>query len=121
MRKIKKAALAASMLTMAYMPAIAGDTPQFKGGESALEAYISTNMKYPASAKANGVEGVVQLQFTVKADGSIGPIKVVRLIDPDLEAEAIRLVKSMPAWIPADKGGVAVDATVTLPVKFTLE
>lgn len=118
--KLFKCLLFGVLVLMSAM-AYAGDKPEFKGGQSALDNYISTNLRYPARAAENGIEGVVTLEFVVKADGSIGSIKVVRLIDPDLEAEAMRLVKSMPAWTPADKGGTPVDATVTLPVKFVLQ
>ncbi len=98
----------------------ADSAPSFPGGEEALATYLSENMKYPKPALDNGIEGVVTVEFTVKADGSIGQIKIVRMLDPDLEQEAIRLVKQMPAWTPADKGGQAIDQTVTLPVKFAL-
>lgn len=98
----------------------ADSAPVYPGGEVAMEEYFATNMKYPATALDNGIEGVVSLEFTVKADGSIGQIKIVRMLDPDLEQEAIRLVKSMPAWTPAEVGGRPVDQKVTIPVKFNL-
>ena len=98
----------------------AADTPSYPGGEEALKAYLAENTKYPAMAKENGIEGIVNVAFTVKADGSIGSIKIVRMIDPDLEQEAIRLVKNMPKWIPADKGGAPVDATATVQVPVLL-
>lgn len=100
---------------------MAGETPAFPGGDEALQAYLTENMQYPAIARSNGIEGVVEVSFTVKADGSIGAIKISRMIDPELEAEAIRLVKKMPAWIPADKGGKAVDSEAMLKIPFILE
>lgn len=115
-----KKLLASLLLLLPSLGIMAGEA-SFNGGEQALNSFIASNIKYPATAQENGIEGVVTLQFVVKADGSIGSIKVVRMIDPDLEAEAIRLVKSMPAWIPAEENGKAVDSTVTLPVKFTLQ
>lgn len=102
------------------LAAAADSTPAFPGGQEALEQYIAANIKYPKTAADNGIEGVVGVAFTVKSDGSIGTIKISRMVDPDLEQEAIRLVKNMPTWTPAEKGGVAVDETVTLPIKFTL-
>lgn len=99
---------------------MAATAPSFPGGEEAMEKYFSENMKYPEMAKENGVEGIVNVAFTVKADGSIGSIKIVRMIDPDLEQEAIRLVKSMPKWTPADENGTPVDATATVAVPFIL-
>lgn len=101
--------------------AFAGATPQYPGGETAMKKYISENLRYPEAAKANGIEGVVDVAFTVKADGSIGAIKIVRMVDPDLESEAIRLVKNMPKWTPADKNGAPVDAQTQVQVNFILD
>ena len=101
--------------------AMAADTPSFPGGKEALDKFISTNLVYPQTSKSLGVEGVVTLQFIVNTDGSIGTIKVVRMIDPDLEQEAIRIVKKMPAWIPADKDGVPVESTAEVSVPFVLD
>lgn len=94
--------------------------PQYPGGASALDSYLSTNMKYPATSARMGIEGVVNLEVTINADGSIGTIKVVRMIDPDLEQEAIRLAKEMPAWTPGTHDGTPAAMTVTVPVKFEL-
>lgn len=93
----------------------------FPGGEAAQKEYISSNMKYPRTAKDNGIEGVVGLMFTVREDGTIGNIKVVRMVDPDLEAESIRLVKSMPAWTPASENGAPVESTAQIDILFTLD
>lgn len=105
-------------MTMAVM---AADVPVYPGGDSALKEYISSNMKYPSTARENGIEGIVNVSFTVNPDGTIGSIKIVRMVDPDLEQEAIRLVKSMPKWTPANKDGQAVAMEVTVAVPFTLE
>lgn len=110
--------LAAGLLFAAT--AFAGATPEFPGGKDALNNYLTTNMKYPQSAIDNGIEGVVDVAFVVKPDGSIGNIKIVRMVDPDLEAEAIRLVKSMPAWVPADKNGAPTEAQTQVQVNFVL-
>ncbi len=109
-----------SLIAAFAVGAFAADVPTYPGGDEALKAYLAENTKYPAMAKENGIEGIVNVAFTVKADGSIGSIKIVRMIDPDLEQEAIRLVKNMPAWIPADKNGAPVDATATVQVPFLL-
>lgn len=110
----------ASLLSVSGMLCMAADTPVFPGGESAINEYIAQNLRYPALAKENGIEGVVEVAFTVKADGSVGSIKITRMIDPDLEQEAIRLVKNMPRWTPADKNGAPVDAPVSLRIPFIL-
>ena len=111
-----KKIIALMMLAFSFIGANAAQTPTFPGGDSALQAYITENLQYPASAKDNGIEGVVSVTFTVKADGSIGNIKIKRMVDPDLEAEAIRLVKSMPKWTPADGG----EAQAEVDIPFTL-
>lgn len=93
----------------------------FPGGEEALTTYLLTSMQYPAAAKDNGIEGVVGVTFVVKADGTIGNIKIRRMVDPDLESEAIRLVKGMPKWTPASNAGTPVESQVDINVPFTLE
>lgn len=102
------------------LPALALTPASFPGGEEAQQEYIIVNLKYPQAAKDNGIEGVVAVIFTVKTDGSIGNIKIKRMVDPDLENEAIRLVKSMPAWEPALDNGVPVESTAEVDVPFTL-
>lgn len=116
---MKKLMLMAGALLLAGA-AYAGPKPEYPGGKAALDKYISTNMKYPQTAIDNGIEGVVDVAFMVKSDGSIGSIKIVRMVDPDLEAEAIRLVKGMPAWVPADKDGQPVDMQTQVEVNFVL-
>ena len=100
---------------------MAGEKPEFPGGQAALDKYLADNVRYPASAKENGVEGIVGVQFIVHTDGSLGTIKIIRMVDPDLEQEAIRVVKNMPAWIPADKNGSPVEASAQVSVPFTLQ
>lgn len=100
--------------------AIAADKPQYPGGEEAMQKFITDNLNYPTAAADNGIEGNVNLEFIVKADGSISSIKVVRMIDPYLEEEAIRLVRKMPAWEPAISNGAAVDMPVKITIPFRL-
>ncbi len=101
--------------------AAAQSPASFPGGKEAMEEYITTNLVYPSAARDNGIEGIITVDFTVKTDGTIGPIKIMRMVDPDLEQEAIRLVKSMPAWAPAtDASGKPVASTVSLPITFSL-
>ena len=116
---MKKLMMTAAGLLLAAA-AFAGSVPEYPGGKAALDKYISSNLKYPQSAIDNGIEGVVDVAFMVKADGSIGAIKIVRMVDPDLESEAIRLVKGMPAWTPADKNGQPIDAQTQVQINFVL-
>lgn len=108
------------MLTSIIIALAALVPATFPGGQAAIDKYIADNLKYPEMAKEIGIEGIVPLEFTVKTDGTIGTIKVVRMIDPDLEQEAIRLVKTMPAWTPATDDGTAVESTVSLQIPFRL-
>lgn len=108
------------MLLLVAVAGRAADTPAYPGGEEAMKKYLAENLKYPARAIQNGIEGNVPLQFIVKADGSISSVKVMRMIDPDLEAEAIRLVKAMPAWVPASRDGKPADAVAAIVIDFRL-
>lgn len=92
--------------------------PQFPGGQEELKKFIADNLRYPAMAKENGIQGRVVVQFVVKKDGSIGQVKVVRKKDPDLDAEAVRIVKSLPKFKPGMKNGRPVNVWFTLPVVF---
>lgn len=95
--------------------------PQFPGGESELLKYISSHIKYPTIAMENNVQGKVIVQFVVTRDGSIGEVKVARGKDPDLDKEAVRVVKTLPKFIPGKMNGQAVNVWYTLPINFKLQ
>ena len=95
--------------------------PQFPGGESALMQYISKNIKYPPVAMENGIQGRVVVQFVVTKTGKIGEVKIARGKDPDLDKEAMRVVKSLPDFIPGKMNGQAVNVWYTLHVTFKLQ
>ena len=97
------------------------EMPQFPGGNSALFEYLSKNIKYPVVAEENGVQGRVVVTFVVERDGSITDVKVVKSVDPSLDKEAQRVVKSMPHWIPGKQNGSAVRVKYTVPVTFRLQ
>ncbi len=110
------------LLLGATLGAAAATPASFPGGQEALDQFLVENVRYPAIAQENGIEGTVTVNFTVNADGSIAAVKIVRPLDPDLEAEARRVVTKMPSWTPAtDDSGRPVTSTVTLPVKFRLK
>ena len=116
-----KKIIALGMLVLSCIVASAAVTaPAYPGGDEALTTYITENLRYPSEAKENGIEGIVSVVFTVKLDGSIGNIKIKRMVDPDLESEAIRLVKGMPKWTPANNDGTPVESEASVDVKFTL-
>jgi protein TonB len=95
--------------------------PSFPGGPSALFEFLSKNIKYPAVAEENGVQGRVIVTFVVERDGSITDVRVVKSVDPSLDKEAQRVVKSMPRWIPGKQNGSAVRVKYTVPVTFKLQ
>ena len=95
--------------------------PTFPGGQTELMAYLGKNIKYPTIAQKNKEQGRVILQMIVGKDGSISNIKVLRSISPLLDAEAIRVVSTMPKWEPGQQGGQAIAVEYTLPIVFKLQ
>lgn len=95
--------------------------PQFPGGMGALNQWLGSNIKYPAMAAENGIEGRVIVQFVVERDGSVSGVHVVRGVDPSLDKEATRVVAQMPKWIPGKQNGQAVRSRFTVPVTFRLQ
>ena len=95
--------------------------PSFPGGMKAMMDYLARNIRYPANAKNDLIEGRVILQFIVDKKGRLSDIKVVKSVEPYLDAEAVRVVKSMPRWNPGMQNGKAVKVRYTLPVTFRLQ
>lgn len=94
--------------------------PEFPGGEAKLFEFIMKNLKYPQQAKEANIRGKVYVQFVVRKDGSITDIKTVRGIGSGCDDEAMRVVKSMPKWVPGTQRGKPVDVRMILPVNFSL-
>ena len=97
------------------------EMPSFPGGNAALMSYLNSNTKYPVVAQENGVQGRVIISFVVERDGSISDVKVARSVDPSLDREAQRVVKSMPRWSPGKQNGSTVRVKYTVPVVFRLQ
>lgn len=95
--------------------------PQFPGGESALLGNISQHLTYPKIAQENGIEGIVIVRFMINKDGSISNIQIIRSLDPSCDKEAIRIIKSLPKFIPGKQNGVTVAVWYTLPISFKLK
>ena len=95
--------------------------PEYPGGIAASMEYIQKNMRYPEAAEKNGTQGRVTVQFIIDKEGNVTNPKVLRSVDKDLDAEAIRLVGAMPKWKPGMQKGKAVAVKYTLPVVFKLE
>lgn len=94
--------------------------PYFPGGGPEMIKFIRENIQYPASAKEYGIQGRVILRFVVTETGTIENITVLRSLDPACDKEAIRLLKSMPKWIPGKQNGENVSVYYTLPIVFRL-
>lgn len=94
--------------------------PQFPGGMEAFDKYLKENLNYPPLAKQQGIQGKVYVQFVINRDGSISDVKVVRGVDSALDEEALRLINSMPRWIPGKQRGKNVRVSYTKPINFTL-
>lgn len=118
---MKKLILGIGMLVLSSFGLMAKDKPEFPGGDAALQKFLNENVKYPDVAKENGVEGIVVVGFLVNVEGSLQDAKVLKFVDPDLEKEALRVVSIMPAWIPAEKDGIPVEAPSQVDVPFLLE
>ena len=94
--------------------------PMFPGGEIELIKYLSQNIQYPPEAAKNNVQGRVILQFVVDKTGQVGEVKVVRSVSEELDAEAVRVVKTLPKFEPGRQDGKPVAVWYTLPVSFNI-
>lgn len=94
--------------------------PTFKGGESAFGNYLGQNIRYPSGAKDRNAQGRVILSFVIEKDGSIKDIKILKNVDPEIDAEAVRVIRESPKWNPGIQHGVPVKVAYTMPINFTL-
>ncbi len=92
----------------------------FPGGQAALRKYLAENIVYPEMALENNLQGTVYVKFVVGKDGNVSLAEIVKGVDPALDNEALRVVKKLPKFIPAEQRGKPVRMWYTLPVKFTL-
>ena len=95
--------------------------PEFPGGVAGLMRYLSENIKYPPEAAKNDIEGRVIVQFIIDETGQVGEVKVVRSVSDELDAEAVRVVKTLPKFEPGRQDGEAVSVWYTLPINFKLQ
>ena len=94
--------------------------PEYTGGMQAMIEFLQANMKYPEDAVNQKVEGRVMVQFVVETDGSVSDVHVAKSVFPSLDAEAIRVVQSMPKWTPGKDKGKVVRVQYTLPIVFRM-
>jgi len=99
---------------------IVEDMPTYPGGDAALLKYISENIRYPQSAKDAGVTGIVYVSYIIETNGRVTDVRVVRGAHPDLDAEAIRVVRTLQGYTPGRQRGSAVPVQFTIPIRFTL-
>jgi TonB family protein len=95
--------------------------PEYPGGMRAGLEFMARNLRYPTKAREAGKQGRVIVQFVVRKDGSLSDFKVLRPVDPWLDAEAIRVISTMPKWRPGMQDRKPVSVKFTLPVTFMLE
>ncbi|WP_010664876.1 energy transducer TonB [Marinilabilia salmonicolor] len=100
---------------------IVEDMPEFPGGDAALHKYLATSVDYPVIAQENGIQGRVYVKFVINTDGSVTDVQIARGVDPSLDKEAIRVVKSMPKWKPGKQRGKSVRVSYTVPINFVLQ
>ena len=94
--------------------------PAFPGGEAALMTYLRDNISYPPEAEEKNIQGKVIVQFVVDSVGYVGDVKVVRSVDPNLDREAVRVIQTLPKFIPGARLGKPVNVWYTLPVSFVI-
>lgn len=97
------------------------EPPVFQGGETALFKFIQTNIMYPPEAKEKGITGKVIISYIITETGAIDNVNIRESADPLLDLEALRVVKSLPAWLPAKFKGVPVRVSYTIPINFALK
>ncbi len=96
------------------------EMPMFPGGETALNSYIATNIKYPEAARKEGIEGKVIVKFCINDKGGVERISVLRGVSKELDKEAVRVISTLPEFLPGKQGGVPVYVWYIAPVKFAL-
>ncbi len=97
------------------------EMPMFSGGDSMLLVFIGKNTKYPEAAKLNNIQGRVIIRFCVTKEGGVNRISVLRGVSSELDAEAIRVVSTLPAFKPGKQGGKPVDVWYMVPITFALQ
>jgi protein TonB len=97
------------------------EMPEPPGGHRGLLQFIAENTRYPAVPQENNIQGTVTVKFCVTSKGGIDQVSILRGVDPELDAEAIRVVKSLPAFRPGKQGGVPVPVWFTVPIKFQIK
>ncbi|QKJ29052.1 energy transducer TonB [Mucilaginibacter mali] len=93
---------------------------EFPGGLNAFGMFLARNIRYPADARFKHIQGKVYLTYVVEKDGRLSDIKVIKGVSKDLDAEAVRVMKLSPKWVPGQKAGVVARQQYTVPISFAL-
>ena len=97
------------------------EMPSFYGGKDSLLVYLANNVRYPIDAAMQGIQGRVVVSFIVEPDGSLSKIRIKESVSPSINAEAKRIVKGMPRWIPGKKDGKPVRVRFSVPITFRMQ
>jgi len=100
---------------------IIDEMPEFKGGMNGLMKFISGNIKYPDKSQADKTQGNVEVNFVISRDGKVENVRIANAVDSSLDAEAIRVISSMPDWTPGKQSGEPVDVSFTIPIQFSIK
>ena len=101
---------------------IVDEMPKFKGGGiDKFQLYVYTKLRYPKEARENGIDGKVIVSFVINKEGKVTDVKIIRSVDPLLDNEVLRVVKSSPKWTPGKQKGEPVKVQFVLPVTFSLD
>jgi protein TonB len=97
------------------------EMPEFPGGQAALLKYIGRHLRYPASAQARGVSGIVYVSFVISPEGQVTKVEVIKGIDTACDQEAARVISKMPTWKPGRQSGRNVPVRYSLPIRFAMQ
>jgi protein TonB len=97
------------------------EMPEFPGGQAAMLKYIGKHLRYPASAQAKGIAGIVYVSFVISAEGQVTKVEVMKGIDRACDQEAVRVISKMPAWKPGRQSGRNVSVRYSLPIRFSMQ
>ena len=97
------------------------EMPEFPGGQAAMLKYIGKHLRYPASARNQGVSGVVYVSFVISPEGQVTKVEVLKGIDAACDQEAARVISQMPAWKPGRQSGRNVPVRYSLPIRFAMQ
>lgn len=110
-----------SILSEPEVFSIVETMPEFPGGQREMTQFIQRNVEYPEVSRENEIQGKVYVNFTVDRDGSIIDTRIIRGVDSLIDAEALRVINSMPKWKPGTQRGKNVKIKFTLPINFALD